>query len=110
MKTFREFLRELETVSSTDKTQLNEDARQETVQYITKMKEAFSDMEGDELEEMHDLETLKHLNRKEEPSHNEDLQSQAREFIKAHNPHQLELSSEDIVNLMVEFANDVKGK
>jgi len=48
MKTLREVLNELAVIStsSSGKKQINEDARQATVQYITKMKEAFGDMEN----------------------------------------------------------------
>src|SRR5882672_3818128 len=46
MKEFHEILKDLEVVTnSSDKVSLNEDARQETVQYVTKMREAFDDME-----------------------------------------------------------------
>ena len=50
MKNFRELLVELEVLAVSPvagKKQLNEDARQETVQYISKMKEAFGDMEDE---------------------------------------------------------------
>ena len=48
MKNFREVLNELAVVASSASTKktLNENARQETVQYITRMKEAFGDMEN----------------------------------------------------------------
>lgn len=51
MATMRDLLNDLETISAKPaamgKKQLNEDARQETVNYIKKMKEAFGDMENE---------------------------------------------------------------
>ena len=52
MTTMRKLLDELEAISVkkvAGKNQLNENAHQETVNYITKMKEAFGDMEDDSM-------------------------------------------------------------
>jgi len=47
MKTLREVLNELEVIAKVSgKSKLTESAAQATVQYITKMKEAFGDMEN----------------------------------------------------------------